>query len=121
MAFEALDMGPGGDYADEAGRLQDRQESPLDRRASGSMGALFFDPVQYGLRLNVLFHFLKFSIGLVLHAQFRGKIRHHCCHFGDLMFRQQTDLKIEVSALVSRGSHPVLRNQYKCRQENSFY
>jgi hypothetical protein len=37
---------------------------------------------------------------------------------GDLMLRKQTDLQIELRALVGSGTHPVLRNQYEGGKEN---
>ena len=55
-----------------------------------------------------------------IHFEFRAQSLEHLQGRGQLLFREEVDLQIEMSALVCLTDHSVLRHQNEQRQEDRF-
>src|SRR6059058_6215317 len=80
-----------------------------------------FDAIQHAFGCHVLLEVGEFVHFRLLRADFLRHRTDHLYEPGYLMFREQTDVKVGLCTLFSRGGQPVLREEHESRQEERLY
>jgi hypothetical protein len=87
-------------------------------RAGGAFVLRLFDFIENSLRGDIRRSFLKLCLFLRINAEFPGHVIQQPDYLGNFMFREETDLEIQVSSFVGNSRQAVLRDQYKGREKD---